>query len=67
MKRDVRTVAGWDFERIIPCHGVRASAADGFCIAIVRLVLTPPHHNPQDVIEKEGKAAWKAAYGWYLQ
>ena len=26
MKRDVRTVAGWDFERIIPCHGVRVSA-----------------------------------------
>lgn len=23
MNRDVRTVAGWDFERIIPCHGVR--------------------------------------------
>ncbi|TBU55408.1 hypothetical protein BD310DRAFT_933782 [Dichomitus squalens] len=21
MKRDARTVAGWDFERIIPCHG----------------------------------------------
>ncbi|EPQ53608.1 hypothetical protein GLOTRDRAFT_78633 [Gloeophyllum trabeum ATCC 11539] len=21
MKRDVKTVAGWDFERIIPCHG----------------------------------------------
>ena len=24
MKRDVKTVAEWDFERIIPCHGVRA-------------------------------------------
>ena len=23
MKRDVKTVAGWDFERLIPCHGVR--------------------------------------------
>lgn len=23
MKRDVRTVDGWDFARIIPCHGVR--------------------------------------------
>jgi len=21
MKRDVRTVAGWDFEKVIPCHG----------------------------------------------
>lgn len=25
MKRDVKTVAEWDFERIIPCHGVRAT------------------------------------------
>ncbi|KAH9849551.1 hypothetical protein C2E23DRAFT_351528 [Lenzites betulinus] len=40
MKRDVKTVAGWDFDRIIPCHG--------------------------DVIEKDGKAAWMAAYKWYL-
>jgi hypothetical protein len=23
MRRDAKTVAGWDFERIIPCHGVR--------------------------------------------
>ena len=22
MKRDAKTVAGWDFTRIIPCHGV---------------------------------------------
>jgi hypothetical protein len=21
MARDAKTVAGWDFERIIPCHG----------------------------------------------
>ncbi|EEB91971.1 hypothetical protein MPER_09587, partial [Moniliophthora perniciosa FA553] len=21
MKRDVKTVTGWDFERVIPCHG----------------------------------------------
>lgn len=26
MKKDVKTVAGWDFERIIPCHGVRTTA-----------------------------------------
>jgi len=25
MKRDARTVASWDFERIIPCHGVSDS------------------------------------------
>ncbi|KAH9948003.1 hypothetical protein B0H21DRAFT_821354 [Amylocystis lapponica] len=41
MKRDVKTVAGWDFNRIIPCHG--------------------------DVIEKDGNAAWRAAYKWYLE
>ena len=23
MTRDAKTVAGWDFDRIIPCHGVR--------------------------------------------
>ncbi|OSX63613.1 hypothetical protein POSPLADRAFT_1169083 [Postia placenta MAD-698-R-SB12] len=40
MKRDVRTVANWDFDRIIPCHG--------------------------DVIEKDGNAAWREAYKWYL-
>jgi len=21
MKRDAKTVAGWEFQRIIPCHG----------------------------------------------
>jgi len=40
MKRDAKIVAGWDFERIIPCHG--------------------------DVIEKDGKAAWRAAYTHFL-
>jgi hypothetical protein len=25
MRRDARTVADWDFERIIPCHGVSTS------------------------------------------
>lgn len=23
MRRDAKTVAAWDFDRIIPCHGVR--------------------------------------------
>jgi len=40
MKRDVKTVAEWDFERIIPCHG--------------------------DVIEKDGKKAWRELFKWYL-
>ncbi|KAF8595153.1 hypothetical protein BDV93DRAFT_501488 [Ceratobasidium sp. AG-I] len=41
MARDAHTVAGWDFDRIIPCHG--------------------------DVIESNGKAAWREAYKWYLE
>jgi hypothetical protein len=40
MKRDAATVANWDFERIIPCHG--------------------------DVIEKDGKKAWRDAYKTFL-
>ncbi|KAJ8519425.1 hypothetical protein ONZ45_g3637 [Pleurotus djamor] len=40
MRRDAKTVDGWDFERIIPCHG--------------------------DVIETEGKKAWRAAYKYFL-
>jgi len=40
MKRDATTIANWDFERIIPCHG--------------------------DVIEKEGKKAWRQAYQPFL-
>ncbi|KAK7683522.1 hypothetical protein QCA50_013356 [Cerrena zonata] len=40
MQRNAKTVAFWDFERIIPCHG--------------------------DVIEKDAKKAWKAAYKRYL-
>jgi len=40
MKRDATTVANWDFDRIIPCHG--------------------------DVIEKDGKKAWREAYKTFL-
>ncbi|KAK7439383.1 hypothetical protein VKT23_017606 [Stygiomarasmius scandens] len=39
MRRDIKTVSDWDFERIIMCHG--------------------------DVIEKDAKAAWNAAYSKY--
>jgi len=40
MKRDAKTVAGWPFEKIIPCHG--------------------------DVIEKDGKQAWRHVFQFYL-
>ena len=40
MKRDVKTVAGWDFERIIPCHGVRAIAAS------YPIIHSSNHHLP---------------------
>ena len=40
MKRDAKVVSGWDFDRIIPCHG--------------------------DVIQKDGKKLWDAAYAWFL-
>ncbi|KZT08018.1 uncharacterized protein LAESUDRAFT_724492 [Laetiporus sulphureus 93-53] len=35
MKRDVKTVAGWDFERIIPCHGdvIEKDAKAAWCEA----------------------------------
>ncbi|KAH9941106.1 uncharacterized protein BXZ73DRAFT_75081 [Epithele typhae] len=41
MKRDATIVSGWNFDRIIPCHG--------------------------DVIETNGKEAWKAAFSKYFQ
>ena len=34
MKRDVKTVAGWDFDRIIPCHGVRLRVPAGLVLAL---------------------------------
>ncbi|KII91274.1 hypothetical protein PLICRDRAFT_173152 [Plicaturopsis crispa FD-325 SS-3] len=40
MRCDAKTVANWDFDRIIPCHG--------------------------DVIENDGKKAWKEAYKFFL-
>ncbi|PFH50532.1 hypothetical protein AMATHDRAFT_75598 [Amanita thiersii Skay4041] len=41
MKRDVKTVYSWDFNKIIPCHG--------------------------DVIESDGKKAWREAYHYFLR
>jgi len=56
MKRDARTVASWDFERIIPCHGV----GDSFVWPWLKA------HCFQDVIEGKGKDAWMDAYKFYL-
>ena len=58
MKRDVKSVAEWDFERIIPCHGVRATAP---LHPIILLTV-----SLQDVIEKDGNKAWREAFKWYL-
>ena len=57
MKRDVKTVAEWNFERVIPCHGVRT---------IIALPRSFANHFSQDVIEKDGNKAWREAYKWYL-
>ena len=56
MKRDARTVASWDFERIIPCHGV----GDSFVWPWLEA------HRFQDVIEGKGKDAWMDVYKFYL-
>jgi len=56
MKQDARTVASWDFERIIPCHGVGASFVYPWLKA----------HHFQDVIEGKGKDAWMDVYKFYL-
>lgn len=59
MRRDAKTVAGWDFTRIIPCHGVSGC-----------LLFLVWHANldgvVQDVIENDGKRAWESAYADYL-
>ena len=41
MKRDARTVASWDFERVIPCHGVGHS----FCQSFVASPLFPGRYR----------------------
>ena len=58
MKRDAKTVSEWDFDRIIPCHGV--------CTDCIRLSETSFLTSTQDVIETGGKAAWDEVYKWYL-
>jgi len=60
MRRDVRTVANWDFDRIIPCHGVSRILVTTTVAVIERL----PFY--QDVIETGGKKAWEDVYKLYL-
>ena len=60
MKRDVKTVADWNFERIIPCHGVRA------IVALHPITRSNSLSLSQDVIEKDGNKAWREAFKWYL-
>ena len=50
MALDVKIVAGWDFERIIPCHGV--------CGEFRRIRVQAFLGGIQDVIEKDAKKAW---------
>jgi hypothetical protein len=59
MARDAKTVAGWDFDRIIPCHGVSVHGEG--CLSGVTVFYF------QDVIESGGKAAWCEAFKWYLE
>ena len=57
MKRDAKTVSGWDFTRIIPCHGV--------CL-LAMYVLENTNSPSKDVIEGDGKKAWNDAYRDFL-
>lgn len=58
MRRDAKTVADWDFDRIIPCHGVRARARRRYTLTHIIL---------QDVLETRGNDAWRAAYTHWLK
>ena len=55
MKRDVKTVAGWDFDRIMMSVDLNVSRMH-----------TQPLFFAQDVIETGGKKAWEATYDKYL-
>ncbi|KAG8774999.1 hypothetical protein FRC15_000859 [Serendipita sp. 397] len=57
-KVNVHKVAEWDFDMIIPCHGVGLSTM-GVADHLIQSAR-------QDVIETEGKQAWKAAYEAYF-
>lgn len=62
MQRDAKTVAGWDFERIIPCHGVRLR----YLKMINHYVYIYFSFATQDVIETNAKQAWRDAYKHFL-
>lgn len=57
MRRDAMTVANWDFDRIIPCHGVRKT--------VMRIYVTSDHFW-QDVIETDGNKSWRALYSAFI-
>ncbi len=59
MKRDAKTVAGWKFEKIIPCHGVSLEAIASWHQSMSLTLF-------QDVIEKDGNKAWREAYKAFL-
>jgi len=58
MKQDAKTVASWDFDTIIPCHGASLSS--------IQLVPSLTTYVEQDVIEDKANEAWRAAYKAYL-
>jgi len=61
MAKDAKAVSAWDFERIIPCHGVSTLAKSH-----------PEKFNSlnvllhQNTIEKDAKKAWDTAYARFL-
>lgn len=59
MKEDVKTVIGWDFTRIVPCHGACITLAYHEYELLILIL-------KQDVIEVDAKKAWKDAYKVYL-
>ena len=59
MRRDARKVSSWDFNRIIPCHGVSSN----------RVLFNQAFSEKkyiQDVIETDAKSAWDTVYRKYL-
>ena len=60
MREDAKTVASWDFERIIPCHGVSLHIR-------LKIIASIDSYIFKDVIEGKGHEAWVAAYSIYLE
>ena len=61
MARDAKAVSAWDFDRIIPCHGVSTlvkSHPEKFNLLKILL--------HQDTIETDARKAWDTAYARFL-